>query len=127
MMSGKEKIYFLLNRIDDAKTIAPSGRITQEKYDSLLAKYKQVQADILLQMEQHSKADENYYVEASRLLELASRAYELFESSEPIEKRQLLRFALQNFQLDGTLVRYNEIKPFDKIREYASRQAWLLG
>lgn len=70
-------------------------------------------------------ADEEYYISSDYILNLASKAAELFESSEPIEKRQLLRFALQNFQLDGTLVRYNEIKPFDKIREYASRQAWL--
>lgn len=70
-------------------------------------------------------ADEEYYISSDYILNLTPRAAELFESSEPIEKRQLLRFALQNFQLDGTLVRYNEIKPFDKIREYASRQAWL--
>ncbi len=44
---------------------------------------------------------------------------------EPIEKRQLLKFALQNLVLDGSLVRYDEIKPFNTIREYASRQAWL--
>jgi len=49
----------------------------------------------------------------------------LYESSEPIEKRQLLKFTLQNLQLDGKSACYNEIKPFDTIRLYASRQAWL--
>lgn len=70
-------------------------------------------------------ADGEYYISSDYILNLASRATELFESSEPIEKRQLLRFALQNLVLDGSLVRYDQIKPFDKIREYASRQAWL--
>ena len=84
------------NRLDKMYEDRLDGSITQEKYDSLLAKYKQVQADILLQMEQHSKADETYYTEASRLLELASRAYQLFESSEDDKKRELLHFLLQN-------------------------------
>ncbi|MBU1031895.1 hypothetical protein KKE03_03170, partial [Patescibacteria group bacterium] len=70
-------------------------------------------------------ADEEYYITSDYILNLASRADELFESSEPIEKRQLIKFALQNLVLDGSLVRYDEIKPFDTIREYASRQAWL--
>lgn len=43
-------------------------------------------------MERHSKADEKYYIEAGKLLELARRAYELFESSEDSEKRELLNF-----------------------------------
>ncbi len=47
------------------------------------------------------------------------------ESSEPQEKRQLLKFTLQNLRLDSSLVCYDEIKPFDKIRFYASRSAWL--
>ena len=71
-------------------------------------------------------ADEDYYISSDYILNLASKAAELFESSEPQEKRQLLKFTLQNLVLDGTLVRYDEIKPFDAIRLYASRQAWLL-
>jgi len=70
-------------------------------------------------------ADEEYYISSEYLLNLAKRASELFESSEPIEKRQLLKFTLQNLRVDGSLVRYDELKPFDTIRLYASRQAWL--
>ena len=70
-------------------------------------------------------ADEEYYISSEYLLNLAKRASELFECSEPIEKRQLLKFTLQNLQVDGSLVRYDELKPFDTIRLYASRQAWL--
>jgi len=52
-------------------------------------------------MEQQSKADENYSVEVSELLELAHRAYELFEISEATQKRGLLSFQLQNCKMDG--------------------------
>jgi len=59
------------------------------------------------------------------LLKLASNAEKLFESSEVHEKRLLLKMALQNLELKGKKVRYDWIKPFDKIAFYASRQSWL--
>ena len=36
------------------------------------------------------QADEEYYITASYLLELASRSYELFMGSEPEQKRQII-------------------------------------
>jgi hypothetical protein len=99
--------------------------ITESYYNQKREEFRTKQKEPQKKMGKLQIADKEYYISSDYILNLASRAAELFESSEPIEKRQLLRFALQNFQLDGTLVRYNEIKPFDKIREYASRQAWL--
>lgn len=70
-------------------------------------------------------ADEEYYLTAQYLVEIASRAKELFISSEPEEKRLILKMAFQNLELDGKIVRYDWKKPFDKIAFYASRPAWL--
>jgi len=36
-----------------------------------------------------------------------------------------LKIALQNLELNGGNVEYEWIKPFDKVSEYASCQAWL--
>ena len=70
--------------------------------------------------------DKDYYITAEYLLKLASKASQLFESSEPTEKRLLLKMTLQNPTLKGKKVRYNWIKPFDQVVNYASRSAWLL-
>ncbi len=70
-------------------------------------------------------ADEEYYLTSDYILDLAKRAPKLYESSEPIEKRQLLKFTLQNLRLDGSLVCYDEVKPFDTIRKYSDHQLWL--
>ena len=69
--------------------------------------------------------DEEYYITAEYLLKLASKASQLFESSEMHEKRLLLKMTLQNPTLNGKKVCYNWIKPFDVVANYASRQAWL--
>lgn len=76
-------------------------------------------------MEQHSKADENYYVEASKLLELAHRAYELFEISEATQKRELLSFLLQNCKMDGKKLIPSLKMPFDQILLANKTQNWL--
>ena len=70
-------------------------------------------------------ADEEYYITSSYLLKLAENAGKLFESSEAHEKRLLLKMALQNLELKGKKVRYDWIKPFDKIANLASRPIWL--
>ena len=51
-------------------------------------------------------ADEEYYLTAQYLVQIASRAKELFASSEPEEKRLILKMAFQNLSLDGKIVRY---------------------
>ena len=77
------------------------GSITAEMYDKKLRKYKAKQFDITQQIAEHSKADENHYLTASKLLDICKRAKQIFESSEPNEKRQFLNFLLQNCRLSG--------------------------
>ena len=84
------------------------------KQDEIQAKIAQLQA-----------ADEDYYITAGYVLKLASKASELFESSEPMEKRILLKMALQNLKLRGRNVEYAWVEPFDAVSKYAPSQAWL--
>ena len=101
------------------------GRITDDYYDQKRQEYRAKQKELQDKMTKLHYADEEYYITADYLLQLASRAYELFESSEVQEKRQLLKLTLQNLKLEGSLVRYDLLKPFDKIALFASRQQWL--
>lgn len=77
------------------------GSITAEMYDKKLREYKAKQFDITQQIQEHSAADENHYLTASKLLDICKLAKQIFESSEPNEKRQFLNFLLQNCRLSG--------------------------
>lgn len=68
-----------------------------------------------MQIENHAKADSNYYVEAKKVLDVAERAFEIFESSEDEEKRQFLTFMLQNSVLNGKKLDFTLREPFDAI------------
>lgn len=110
-----EKIY--IDRLD--------GRITDDEYDKFYQSFREKVAEIDTQLSMLQEAEDNYYLSAKYLLELANRAYELFESSEVEERRQLIKLVLSNLRVEDDLVRYDAIKPFDTILNYDNRTSWL--
>lgn len=113
------------DRIENMYEDKLDGRITESYYDQKREEYRGKQKDINEKIKKLHYADEEYYITADYLINLAKRAYEVFSSSEPQEKRLLLKKTLQNLRLEDGLVKYDLLKPFDKIFFYASRQNWL--
>jgi len=103
------------------------GRITVDEYDKYHESFRKKQTEIDVQLSMLDDAEDNYYLTANYLLELASRAKELFESSEVEQRRQLINLVLQNPRVEGKKVRYEVIKPFNLILDCADRQSWLPG
>ncbi len=101
------------------------GRITDDEYNKFFKSFDEQEADITTRLSMLKEAEDNYYITAKYLLELANKAYELFKISEVEERRQLIRLVLSNLRVEGKLVRYDAIKPFDTILNFADRQAWL--
>lgn len=99
--------------------------ITKDIYDTKLKELKEKQHDIDLQLQDHTQADENYYITASTMLNLAKNALKLFESSEVQEKRALLNYLLQNSVVDGKKLMFDLRKPFDTILNVANQPTWL--
>jgi len=114
-------------RIEKAWEDKIDGSITESFYEKKRKEYRAKQKEINDKITKLRFADEDYYITAGYLLKLASRASGLFESSEPMEKRLLLKTALQNLTLKGRNVEYDWVKPFDVVSNYAPRQKWLPG
>ncbi len=101
------------------------GRITADGYDKLYKAFKQKIDEIDAKLMNFQKAEDNYYLASEYILRLLQNAYELFVSSEIEERRQLLKLILQNSVLDGRLVKYSLLKPFDAILNYVDNQTEL--
>ncbi|HBP01604.1 MAG TPA: hypothetical protein DD454_05360 [Candidatus Moranbacteria bacterium] len=101
------------------------GRISPAEYDNRVKKYKDEQAELLQKYEEHSEADRNFYITASKVLDLSQRAWILFKNSEPKEKTQLVGFLLQNLSLQGRKLSFEVKTPFNGIVEYAKTKEWL--
>ena len=96
-------------------------------YDKKLREYKERQGQILVDMRIHSDADEEFYLTANTVLNVAKRALEIFKSSEVLEKRQFLNFLLQNCELQGKKLEFSLRKPFDAVLELATCPTGLPG
>lgn len=83
------------------------------------------QEEILKQQKQHSEADKTHFLTRSKVLELASRASEIFENSKAEQKRQLLQYLLQNSELNGKKLDISLKKPFDAILIASKTEDWL--
>lgn len=100
-------------------------RITKDEYDKYVQEWKQQERDLLLQLEDHSKGDEQFYLTASYLLDTAKRAYDLFLSSQPAQKRRFLNFVLANLEMNGKKLVYKLKEPFSAMYEMGKRNDWL--
>lgn len=101
------------------------GSITEEEYveyrQELVDKISEVEAKRLILKE----TEDNYEVTAKYLLDLLSRAPELFLSSNIEERRILIKLVFQNLTLDGREVRFRDNKPFYFILNFTDQHAWL--
>lgn len=95
------------------------GRLSVSDYDEKVKECKTQRKDLLKQYEEHTEADANFNINANKILNLTSRAWELFESSEPAEKREFLNFILQNFSLSAKSLSFEAKNPFSGILAYA--------
>lgn len=98
--------------------------ITNDFYDMKFKEYTDKESDLLQQMKEHNQANTNCAMTASLLLDLAKRAWEIFKSSETLEKRALINFVLQNCVLDNKKLEYDLKDPFATIVKYSNLPVW---
>ncbi len=115
MTNLKKEYDTIEDRISKMYNDKLDGCITAEMYDKKFREFKDRQAELLTDMRIHSDADEEFYITANTIFNLAKRALEIFKSSDVPEKRQFLNFLLQNPSLDGKKLVFSLRKPFNTI------------
>jgi hypothetical protein len=93
------------------------GCVDRAIFDQKAAEWRAEQDRIQRSLDEHRVAHRAYVETGVRLLELASRAYELYVKQVPSEKRRLLNFLVSNSTWkDGTLsVTFRQ--PFDLLMD----------
>lgn len=100
------------------------GRIADSDYDRFYQTLRDQITDVNVRLDQLQEAEDNYYITAKYVLELANRAYDLFMSSEVEQKRQLVKLILSNARVEGKNVVYEAHKPFDMMIKMADDPVW---
>ncbi len=70
-------------------------------------------------MEEHTKGDHDYQTTVATVFSLARRAKEIFESSDPEEKRAFLNYLLQNPTVRDKKLEFTMRSPYNVVLELA--------
>jgi len=103
------------------------GRITESEYDKFYQTLRDELEEINIKLDQLQEADDTYFITSKYILDLSSRAFELFKSSEVEEKRQLIKLILSNLELKDDKLVWQVHKPFDLILEMNDCTLWCLS
>jgi hypothetical protein len=99
--------------------------ITKDAYDRKNTQLVNRRVEVNEQLERHHAGNEQFKIALSSLLELASKALELFDRSNTDEKRQLIGYMFSNLELRGAKLRFTLRKPFDLFANLATSKVWL--
>lgn len=112
-------------RVSTAYEDRLDGSITMEKFTEIQKKAEAKEEELKGKIADIERANREYYLTTSRLVEIGSRSSVIFSRSKPLEKRALLNLVLQNQTLDGEKVRYIAKFPFSVVLKYAPSSNWL--
>jgi len=115
----------LQTQLDNLLNMRLLESITQDMYDKKASELRQKQREINVELKLHNQADEKFSITLTSLISLASRAYEIFESSKIAEKRQLINFMFSNLMLKGEKLEYTLNEPFHLFSKPTSHNEWL--
>lgn len=107
------------NRLNGLLDLFLDQSITKDEYDKKMQELKDRQYGLGLELEKLTQADHEYHIHVSTVLSLALRMGEIFNSSEPDEKRAILNFVLQNPTLEDRKLSCTLKKPFDLVQKLA--------
>lgn len=110
----------LQKRIDAMYVDKLDGKVGDRFYQQKSDEWREEQKQITRAMSAHERANQTYMEDGVALLDLASRAADLFQGQPPSEKRRLLDFVLSNCTWkDGELTPVFR-QPFDIIADGAA-------
>ena len=117
----------LQQKFDTLLDMRLSKSITQDEYDKKATQLKERQRQINAELKIHNDADEQFGVTLTSLISMASKAYEIFESSKITEKRQLIAFMFSNLRMNGVKLLFDLKQPFNLMMNLHSHAEWLPG
>lgn len=101
------------------------GRITVDDYDKYVMKYKSDMEDLDRKLVEYTNNDTTFQLTSAYLLELASKAKNIFESSQPEQKNKILRMLLANPTLKAKRLQLPLLKPFASVLNNSKTLNWL--
>jgi site-specific DNA recombinase len=115
----------LQGKCDTLLDMCISKSITRDEYDKKAIELRERQRQINAELKILNDSDEKFGITLTSLISMASKAYEIFESSKINEKRQLIAFMFSNLRMNGTKLVFDLKQPFNLMVNLNSYPEWL--
>lgn len=123
----KKRYQDIERRLSKAYDQFLDGELDSELWEAKSKQWKDEKTEIRQQMSTIELDDESSKIEVLRLMELASKAPELFESMNPDEKREMLNLVLSNPQIKNGSLCYDFRFPFSNFVGVTTLDKWRGG
>ena len=120
-----EELQIIQTRLKKARNKYLDDEMTQEKYDEAVADLTVEKENNLARQTQLSQQDAKFAKNISIIFQVASKAYEAFESSKIERKRQIINSVFSNLKLNGDKLDFTLHKPFDLLIKLSDCSTWL--
>ena len=120
----QEALCRVKHRMDQIYLDKLDGKVSERFWMEKSGEWEVERDRIIDQIRSHQGADQRYHNDGIRLLELASRAYELYAKQSAEQKNKFLRIMLSNCTLKGGMLHPAYKKPFDILARGVESMKW---
>lgn len=96
-----------------------------DEYDKIATKIEAEINEMDNKLVDLTNNDKNFDVSRSYLLELASKARTIFESSKPEQKNKILKLLFSNLEINKKRLNCNLLEPFNTLSSLSKTLNWL--
>lgn len=120
----QEALSRVKSRMDQMYLDKLDGKVSERFWVEKSREWEAERDRTIDQIRSHQEADRRYYDDGIRLLELASRAYELYAKQSAEQKNKFLRIMLSNCTLKDGSLQPTYKKPFDILARGVESRNW---
>ena len=120
----QQRLAAIRRRMDQSYTDKLDGKISDEFWSRKTVEWREEEQQVLMALQGLAQAEPDRVLTATRILELANRAYSLYVRQNPVEQAKLLRIVLSNCRIDAVSLYPTYKKPFDLIFNRAKNEEW---
>ena len=119
-----QRLAAVRKRMDQAYQDKLDGKIPEDFWERKMSEWRAEEHQIQMAINQPQVSSADRGLSATRILELANKAYSLYLTQKPAEQAKLLRLVLLNCSIDKLSIYPAYRKPFDLIFQRARNQEW---
>lgn len=121
----QEQYQIIQNRVKRARGLYLDGELSKEEYDGMMTDLQAERHNMEVRLQRLANADDSFNKMIGTIFALASKAHDLFKSSELEEKRRIITILFPNLEMNAERLVFKPREPFDLFLNMPHRLDWL--